>query len=281
MNLKALAYKLRLDTVDLIRAGKAGHIGGDMSVMDILVELYFRQMNISPENMDSPDRDLFVLSKGHSVEAYYSVLAEIGFFSKEQLHKEFSRYGSKFIGHPNNKLPGIEMNSGSLGHGLPVCVGMAKAGKMDGRNYRVYTVMGDGELAEGSVWEGAMAASHYKLDNLCAVVDRNRLQISGNTEDVMAHDDLHERFKSFGWHVIDVADGNDIDQLHEAFEEAKTVKGKPTMLIANTVKGKGSSIMENKANWHHKVPTDEEYAQIYVDLARTFEEARINGEREA
>lgn len=281
MNLKALAYKLRLDTVDLIRAGKAGHIGGDMSVMDILVELYFRQMNISPENMDSPDRDLFVLSKGHSVEAYYSVLAEIGFFSKEQLHKEFSQYGSKFIGHPNNKLPGIEMNSGSLGHGLPVCVGMAKAGKMDGRNYRVYTVMGDGELAEGSVWEGAMAASHYKLDNLCAVVDRNRLQISGNTEDVMAHDDLHERFKSFGWHVIDVADGNDIDQLHEAFEEAKTVKGKPTMLIANTVKGKGSSIMENKANWHHKVPTDEEYAQIYVDLARTFEEARINGEREA
>lgn len=281
MNLKALAYKLRLDTVDLIRAGKAGHIGGDMSVMDILVELYFRQMNISPENMDSPDRDLFVLSKGHSVEAYYSVLAEKGFFSKEQLHKEFSQYGSKYIGHPNNKLPGIEMNSGSLGHGLPVCVGMAKAGKMDGRNYRVYTVMGDGELAEGSVWEGAMAASHYKLDNLCAVVDRNRLQISGNTEDVMAHDDLHERFKSFGWHVIDVADGNDIDQLHEAFEEAKTVKGKPTMLIANTVKGKGSSIMENKANWHHKVPTDEEYAQIYVDLARTFEETRINGEREA
>lgn len=266
MNLKALSYKLRQDTVDLIRAGKAGHIGGDMSVMDILVELYFGQMNISPENMDSPDRDLFVMSKGHSVEAYYSVLAEKGFFSKEQLHTEFSKFGFKFIGHPNNKLPGIEMNSGSLGHGLPVCVGMAKAGKMDDRNYRVYTVMGDGELAEGSVWEGAMAASHYKLDNLCAVVDRNRLQISGGTEEVMAHDDLHERFKSFGWHVIDVADGNDIDQLHAAFEEAKTVKGKPTVLIANTVKGKGSSVMENKANWHHKVPTDEEYTQIMKDL---------------
>lgn len=150
--------------------------------------------------------------------------------------------------------------------------------RFDGDNGEYSLLLG---RAEGSVWEGAMAASHYKLDNLCAVVDRNRLQISGNTEDVMAHDDLHERFKSFGWHVIDVADGNDIDQLHEAFEEAKAVKGKPTMLIANTVKGKGSSIMENKANWHHKVPTDEEYTQIYVDLARTFEEARINGEREA
>lgn len=271
MNLKLLAYKLRKETVDLICAGKAGHIGGDMSVMEVLVELYFHQMNISPENMDDPDRDLFVLSKGHSVEAYYSVLAEKGFIPKEELHREFSKFGSKYIGHPNNKLPGIEMNSGSLGHGLPVCVGMAKAGKMDNRDYRVYTVMGDGELAEGSVWEGAMAASHYKLDNLCAVVDRNRLQISGNTEDVMHHDDLHERFKSFGWHVIDVADGNDIDQLEAGFNEAKTVKGKPTVLIANTVKGKGSKVMEGKANWHHKVPTEEEYAQIMADFKKAEE----------
>lgn len=271
MNLKLLAYKLRKDTVDLICAGKAGHIGGDMSVMEVLVELYFHQMNISPENMDDPDRDLFVLSKGHSVEAYYSILAEKGFIPKEELHREFSKFGSKYIGHPNNKLPGIEMNSGSLGHGLPVCVGMAKAGKMDNRDYRVYTVMGDGELAEGSVWEGVMAASHYKLDNLCAVVDRNRLQISGNTEDVMHHDDLHERFKSFGWHVIDVADGNDIDQLEAAFNEAKTVKGKPTVLIANTVKGKGSKVMEGKANWHHKVPTEEEYAQIMADFKKAEE----------
>ncbi|MDO5337321.1 MAG: transketolase [Eubacteriales bacterium] len=270
-NLKALAYKLRRDTVDLVCAGKAGHIGGDMSVMEILVELYFHQMNIRPENMDDPNRDLFVLSKGHSVEAYYSVLAEKGFFPKEQLHREFSKFGSKFIGHPNNKLPGIEMNSGSLGHGLPVCVGMAKAGKMDGRSYRVYTVMGDGELAEGSVWEAAMAGSHYKLDNLCAVVDRNRLQISGSTEDVMAQDDLHERFRSFGWHVIDVADGNDIDQLAAAFEEAKTVKGKPSILIANTIKGKGSAVMENKANWHHKVPSAEEYEQIMADLNKAEE----------
>ena len=272
-NLKRLAYDLREDTVDLICAGKAGHIGGDMSVMEILTELYFRQMNISPENADDPNRDKFVMSKGHSVEAYYAVLAKKGFFDREELVSTFSKFGSKFIGHPNNKIPGIEMNSGSLGHGLPVCVGMALAGKMNGQSYRVYTVMGDGELAEGSVWEGTMAASHYKLDNLCAVVDRNRLQISGNTEDVMAHDDLHERFSSFGWHVIDVKDGNDIDQLHEAFEEAKTVKGKPTVLIANTVKGKGSSVMENKANWHHKVPSEEELAQIRKDLADRKEAA--------
>lgn len=266
MNLKALAYQLRMDAIDIICAGKAGHIGGDMSVMEILTELYFKQMNICPENAEDENRDLFVLSKGHSMEAYYAVLAEKGFLDKQDILENFSKFGSKYIGHPNNKLPGIEMNSGSLGHGLPVCVGMAKAGKMDGKDYRVYVVMGDGELAEGSVWEGAMAARQYRLDNLCAVVDRNRLQISGNTEDVMGHDDLHERFKSFGWHVIDVADGNDIDQLDAAFEEAKTVKGKPTVLIANTIKGKGSSIMENKAPWHHKVPNPEEYQIIMGDL---------------
>ena len=205
-NLKAKSFDLRKDTVDIIVAGKGGHIGGDMSVIDTLMSLYFCQMNISPENMDDPNRDRFVLSKGH-------------------------------------------------------------------RDYRVYTVMGDGELAEGSVWEGFMAGHQYKLDNLCAVIDRNRLQISGNTEDVMGHDDLHERIRSFGWHVIDVKDGNDIDQLNAAFEEAKTVKGKPTAVIANTVKGCGSSVMENKANWHHKVPTQEEYDQIIADFAARKEAA--------
>lgn len=275
-NLKALAYELRENVIDMIVEGKAGHIGGDMSVMEILTEIYFEQMNISPENQDDPDRDKFIMSKGHSVEAYYAVLARKGFFDIKEVIATFSKFGSMFIGHPNNKLPGIEMNSGSLGHGLPVSVGMALAGKMDGRDYRVYTVMGDGELAEGSVWEGAMAARQYGLDNLCAVVDRNRLQISGNTEDVMGHDDLHERFRAFGWHVIDVADGNDIDQLRAAFEEAKTVKGKPTVLIANTVKGKGSSVMENKANWHHKVPNEEELAQIRKDLAER-KEALLHG----
>ena len=275
-NLKALAYELRENVIDMIVEGKAGHIGGDMSVMEILTEIYFDQMNISPENMDDPGRDKFIMSKGHSVEAYYAVLAAKGFFDIKDVIATFSKFGSPFIGHPNNKLPGIEMNSGSLGHGLPVSVGMALAGKMDKKDYRVYTVMGDGEVAEGSVWEGAMAASHYKLDNLCAVVDRNRLQISGNTEDVMAHDDLHERWSAFGWNVIDVADGNDIGQLKAAFDAAKEVKGKPTVLIANTVKGKGSSVMENKANWHHKVPNAEELEQIRKDLAER-KEAALHG----
>lgn len=271
LELSRLAYDLRKDTVDIIVSGKGGHIGGDMSVMEILVTLYFDQMNISPENADSPDRDLFVMSKGHSVEAYYSVLCAKHFLDLNDVKANFSKFGSKYIGHPNNKLPGIEMNSGSLGHGLPVCVGMALAGKMDRRNYRVYTVMGDGELAEGSVWEGAMAARQYKLDNLCAVVDRNRLQISGNTEDVMGHDDLCERFGSFGWNVIDIKDGNSVEQLHNAFEQAKQVKGKPTVLIANTVKGKGSAVMENKADWHHHVPSEEDYRQIIKDFEKRKE----------
>ncbi len=265
-NLKVKAYDLRKDVVDMILAGKGGHIGGDMSVMEILVTLYFKQMNVSPKNPQDEERDRFVLSKGHSVEAYYAVLAARGFLDIQDVISNFSKFGSKYIGHPNNKLPGIEMNSGSLGHGLPVCVGMALAGKKDKKNYRVYTVMGDGELAEGSVWEGFMAAHQYKLDNLCAVVDRNRLQISGNTEDVMGHDNLVQRIASFGWHVIDVEDGNNIDELNAAFEEAKTIKGQPTAIIANTIKGCGSAVMENKANWHHKVPTQEEYQQIIADF---------------
>lgn len=263
---RALSYKIRTNIVDMIVAGNGGHIGGDMSVTDILVTLYFRQMNITPEQMDSPDRDMLIMSKGHCVEALYAVLAEKGFFPIQQVIDEFSRFGSKFIGHPNNKLPGIEMNSGSLGHGLPVGIGMALAAKMDDRENRVYVVMGDGELAEGSVWEGAMAAGMYHLDNLCAVVDRNRLQISGSTEEVMAHDSQSERWSAFGWHVIDVADGNDSDRLNAAFEEAKTVKGKPTIVIANTVKGCGSSVMEHKASWHHHVPSPEEYEQIMRDF---------------
>lgn len=271
-NLKALSFELRKNVLDMICKAKTGHIGGDFSVMDVLVTLYFKQMNISPENQDDENRDRFVLSKGHSVEAYYSVLAAKGFFPIEEVIQQFSTFESKYIGHPNNKLPGIEMNSGSLGHGLPVCVGMALAGKINQKDYRVYTVMGDGELAEGSVWEGAMAAGHYKLDNLCAVVDRNRLQISGGTEEVMAHDDLDARFASFGWHVVH-ADGNNIDALNVAFEEAKTVKGKPTVVIADTTKGCGVSFMENQAAWHHKVPTVEEYEKATVELAEKKEAA--------
>ena len=268
MNLEALSFECRQNVLDMIMEGRAGHIGGDFSVMDILITLYFKQMNISPDNLDDPDRDLFVMSKGHSVEAYYAVLAAKGFLDIEDVIKNFSKFGSPYIGHPNNKLPGIEMNSGSLGHGLPVCVGMALANKMDGKTGRVYTVMGDGELAEGSVWEGAMAAGHYKLDNLCAVVDRNRLQISGNTEDVMADDDLDARFRAFGWNSIH-AQGNNIESLNEAFEEAKTCKGKPTVIIADTIKGYGGGeIMGNKADWHHKVPTQEMYETISAELLK-------------
>lgn len=271
MNLKALSYECRLNVLDMIKGAGTGHIGGDFSVMDILITLYFKQMNITPETADDPNRDLFVMSKGHSVEAYYSVLAAKGFLDIKEVIAKFSRFGSPYIGHPNNKLPGIEMNSGSLGHGLPVCVGMALACRMDGKSNRVYTVMGDGELAEGSVWEGVMAASQYKLDNLCAVVDRNRLQISGNTEDMMGQDDLQTRFEAFGWNVIQ-AEGNDIDALNEAFEEAKKCKGRPTVIIANTTKGfGGGELIENKAGWHHKVPTDEEYQIIKAELEKRRE----------
>lgn len=265
--LKKLAYKLRQDVVDMIVNGKGGHIGGDMSVMDTLVTLYFKEMNISVDNFNTKDHDHFIMSKGHSVEALYAVLAEKGFFPIERVLKEFSQFGSMFIGHPNNKLPGIEMNSGALGHGLPVAVGMAIAERMNKSKNRVYVVMGDGELAEGSVWEGAMSGANYRLDNLCAIIDRNRLQISGSTEDVMALDDLHRKWDSFGWHVIDVDDGNDIEKLARAFEESRMVKGKPSVLIANTIKGKGSSVMENKAAWHHHEPSAEEYEQIKKDLA--------------
>lgn len=272
-NYKVLSYELRKQVVDMIIAGNGGHIGGDMSVIDILITLYFRQMNISPDNQKDPERDYLIMSKGHCVEALYAVLARKGFFPIEQVIQEFSKFGSPFIGHPNNKLPGIEMNSGSLGHGLPVGIGIALANRMDGRSNRVYVIMGDGELAEGSVWEGAMAAGMYKLDNLCAVIDRNRLQISGGTEQVMAHDNLSERFASFGWNVIEAEQGNDSDALNAAFEEAKQIKGKPTVVIADTVKGYGSSVMENQVSWHHHVPSEAEYGQIMKDFEEREEAA--------
>lgn len=265
-NLERIAYQLRKDTLDIIMAGGGGHIGGDMSVMETLVALYFREMNISPENQNDPDRDYFILSKGHSVEAYYAVLCARGFLDLGDVKKRFSKFGSPYIGHPNNKLAGMEMNSGSLGHGLPVAVGLALGNRMSGRANRTYVVMGDGELAEGSVWEGFMSGHMYGLDNLCAVIDRNHLQISGNTEDVMAQEVLKDRVKSFGWHVICPEDGNDVDQMIAAFEEAKQTKGQPACIIANTVKGKGSPVMENKASWHHHVPTPEEYDEIRKDL---------------
>ena len=247
-------------------AGGGGHIGGDMSVMEILVDLYYKQMNVSSDHADDPDRDFFIMSKGHSMEAYYAVLCAKGFLDLDDLKARFSKFDSPYIGHPHNTLPGIEMNSGSLGHGLPVSVGMALAAKKDGKSNRVYVVTGDGELAEGSNWEGFMSGAMFGLDNLCCVIDRNYLQISGSTEDVMALDDLKAKVSAFGWNVIVVKDGNDLDELDAAFEEAKTVKGKPSCIIANTVKGKGSAVMENKAPWHHKVPSAEQYEEIVKDF---------------
>ncbi|MCR5107791.1 MAG: transketolase [Lachnospiraceae bacterium] len=265
------AMDLRRVVLEMIMKSGGGHIGGDFSVMETLVTLYFEIMNISPENKDDPDRDYFIMSKGHSVESYYAVLADKGFFDTKELIDTFSQFGSKFIGHPNNEIDGIEMNSGSLGHGLPVSVGMALACRMDKRPGRVYTVMGDGELAEGSVWEGFMAAGHYKLGNLCAVVDRNHLQISGTTEEVMTHEKLHSQVESFDWNVME-ANGNSIEEMADAFNKAKTVTDRPTLIIANTIKGfGGGDVMENNVGWHHHVPNDEEYAQIVSAINRRKE----------
>lgn len=264
-DLKKKACDIRMDVVNLVNSSGCGHIGGDMSEMEVLVALYYKHMNCSPENKDEPGRDRFVLSKGHSVESLYCILADKGYFDKNELMTTYSAFGSRFIGHPNNKIPGIEMNSGSLGHGLPVAVGMALAGKMDNKDFRVYTVIGDGELAEGSVWEGVMAGSMYKLDNLCAIVDRNRLQISGSTEDIMAHDSQETRWSAFGWNVISIP-GNDMTAVDAALTEAAEVKGKPTVIIANTTKGCGVSFMENNAAWHHKTFSGDEYEQAVKEL---------------
>ena len=269
--LESLRWDLRQDCVDIIMAGGGGHIGGDMSVIDALMVLYENHLRITPETVDDPDRDRFVLPKGHAMEAYYAVLCHKGFLDLDDVKARFSKFKSPYIGHPNNKLPGIEMNSGSLGHGLPVAVGMALAAKMDGRNYRTYVFMGDGELAEGSVWEGAMSGGNFELDNLCALVDRNRLQISGSTEDVMKQDSQEDRWAAFGWNVLSIP-GNDIRALDAAFSLAEETKGKPTVIIANTTKGFGSPVMENKASWHHHLPHAEEYAQITADFAAHKEE---------
>jgi len=270
--LKAKSFVLRRDVLDMIYRSKGGHFGGDFSVMDILVTLYNIHMKISPEKPGDPNRDRFILSKGHTVAALYAVLCDRGFFPKSEL-ETFAQFASIFTGHPNNAVNGIEMNSGSLGHGLSVGVGMALAGRMDNAGYRVYVVMGDGELAEGSVWEGAMAAGHYKLDNLTAVIDRNRLQISGSTEDIMTQESPVERWSAFGWNVLE-ADGHDIKALDETIWRAKANSGKPTIIIANTVKGYGYSEAENDVGWHHKVPNKEQYEAAATELGRREAEAR-------
>ncbi len=260
------SYELRRDIIEMIHNSSAGHVGGDLSVIDILTTLYFNIMNVSPENWESPDRDRFLLSKGHCADALYCVLGEKGFYDKAEAIKTFSQFGSKFIGHPNRDVAGIEMNTGSLGHALSVGVGMALAGKMNSQQYRTYVVLGDGEMAEGSNYEAMMAAGHYQLDNLCATIDLNGLQISGKTKEVMCSDDMVKKFEAFGWYVISVADGNNCAELLEAYEEAKNRKGKPTLVLAHTVKGKGISFMENSLSWHHGVMTEEQYIQATKEL---------------
>jgi transketolase len=262
VELKSIKYRQKI--LRYITEAGAGHTGGSLSCTDILNVLYNRVMNVSPENFHSPGRDRYIQSKGHSVEALYVVLADCGFFSESDL-ETLCGYQSPFVGHPTRKVPGIEMNTGALGHGLPICVGLAIAGKLDAASYRVFTLLGDGEMAEGSNWEAAMAAAHYELDNLTAILDHNTLQITGLTRDVCSNEPIDEKFTSFGWHVRTV-DGHNIAQLTDALT-TKAERGKPTLLIANTIKGRGVSFMENVVSWHHGVPTGEQYELAQTELA--------------
>lgn len=263
ISIQQLASQRRADAATMIHRANTGHTGGAMSVLDVLSVLYYDVMNVRPGEPDWPERDRFLLSKGHSVEGYLAILADLGFFPKEEL-RTFSQGGSRLIGHPNNSVPGVEVCTGALGHGLPIGVGMALAAKRTGRPYRTFVVMGDGEQGEGSVWEAAMAGANYHLDNLFAIIDRNGLQISGSTEDVMALENFHDKWAAFGWDVTDV-DGNDVQALLDYFHSAGQ-NGKPHCLIAHTIKGKGLPFAENKKEWHHKVPTAEQLAQAYEAL---------------
>ncbi|MBI1256260.1 MAG: transketolase [Chloroflexi bacterium] len=268
LRLKSVAY--RRTVLELIKRSNAGHTGGSLSCLDILNVLYNDVMNVSPENFRDPNRDRYIQSKGHSVEALYAVLADRGFFPRSDL-ETLNQFGSHYIGHPTRDVNGIEQNTGALGHGLSLAVGTALAAKLDGRSYRVFTLLGDGELAEGSSWEASMTAAHYKLDNLIVIIDRNRLQITGSTEDVNALEPLHAKFEAFGYAVCE-CNGNEIADLQQTFSRLPFAPGKPSLILANTTKGKGISFMENTVKWHHRVPTDEEYAIALTELAQAEEE---------
>jgi transketolase len=262
--LKIKSINYRKNILKYIVGAKAGHTGGSLSCTDILNVLYNHVLNVSPQNFSSPDRDRYVQSKGHCVEALFVVLAEKGFFPEEDLNT-LCKYKSHYIGHPTRKVKGVEQNTGALGHGLPICVGTAIAAKLDNKDYRVFTLLGDGELPEGSNWEAALSAAHYKLDNLCAIIDKNSLQITAPTADVMNTDPLDKKWEAFGWSVKYV-NGNDIDELKAAFETLPFEKGKPSVIIAHTTKGKGVSFMENELKWHHGVPSKEQYEQAMEEL---------------
>ena len=263
--LKDIARLIRADVVKEVYSAKSGHPGGALSIVDILTVLYFNQMNINPEEPKNENRDRLVLSKGHASAALYATLAERGFFSVKEL-ENFRKLGSILQGHPDMKhIPGVDMTTGSLGQGLSAANGMAMISKLDKKGIRVYTILGDGEIEEGQIWEAAMTASQYRLDNLCVIVDNNNLQIDGELKKVMSSYPIDKKFESFGFVVFNV-DGNNIEELIKVFESAKLIKGKPVAIIAKTIKGKCISFMENKAEWHGKAPSEEEYKQAIKEL---------------
>lgn len=265
--LQRAANEVRKGIITAVHGAKAGHPGGSLSAADIFTYLYFEEMNIDPKDPKKADRDRFVLSKGHTAPGLYSVLANKGYFPVEDL-KTLRHLGSYLQGHPcMQDTPGVDMSSGSLGQGISAAVGMALAAKLDGKDYRTYTLLGDGEIQEGQVWEAAMFAGHRKLDNLVVIVDNNGLQIDGKIDDVCSPYPIDKKFEAFNFHVINI-DGNDFDQIDAAFKEAKATKGMPTAIICKTVKGKGVSFMENNAGWHGKAPNDDEYATAMADLEK-------------
>ena len=264
-NLQLKANNIRKNIVNMVHSAKSGHPGGSLSITDILTVLYFYELRIDINNPKDENRDRLVLSKGHCSPALYAVLAEKGFIPQSDL-ETFRKIDSYLQGHPDmKKVPGVDMTSGSLGQGLSVSNGMAIAAKLDNKDYRVYCVLGDGELEEGEVWEAAMTSNQYKLDNVCVIVDNNNLQIDGTIDEVMSSKPIDEKFKSFGFNVIQI-DGHDYNQIAEALDKAKECKGKPTSIIAKTIKGKGVSLMENQVGWHGKAPNDEEYQKIMEEL---------------
>lgn len=272
--LKTKSADYRKTILRIIKQARAGHTGGDLSSIDILNVLYNHALRVSPETFTDPNRDRYVQSKGHCVEALYTVLADRGFFPQEELDN-LCKYQSHYIGHPTRSVYGIEQNTGALGHGLAVAIGMALAAKLDRRSFRVFTLLGDGELGEGSNWEASMAAAHYKLDNLVVIVDRNGLQITGPTEMVNPLEPLADKFRAFGYAVCEV-DGNDTQALVDVFDRIPFEAGKPNLVLAHTIKGKGVSFIENSHKWHHRVPNDEEYdsALRELDLAYELDEGR-------
>lgn len=271
LKLKKMANEIRKGIIEAVHSAKAGHPGGSLSATELFTYMYFEEMDIDPENPKKADRDRFVLSKGHTAPGLYSTLANRGYFPVKDL-LSLRHTGSYLQGHPDMKhIPGVDMSSGSLGQGISAAVGMALSAKMDGEGYRVYTLLGDGEIQEGQVWEAAMFAGHRKLDNLVVIVDNNGLQIDGKIEDICSPYPIDAKFAAFNFHVINVSDGNDFKQLAAAFEEAKKTKGQPSAIIMKTVKGKGISYMENNAGWHGKAPNDMEYAIAMEELEKAGE----------